>query len=498
MEDASPGMAVNGNGAVEEVAISVAAHSSPVAVRTTGRFDVSTTEDPADESVLETDDNDESLWETVDDDDNDIPFMETEDDDEPVAIMSRPSTATDGICGLFAITITEDPTTYGGFKWMSAETLTESTQLLILFEQGERSFRMEESTQALHLVRVLARFLSNTKCLEELTLSNYWLSSEHMLILEHALLSCSSLSQVMLEDCIVTRDATDVMVRCLRKHTSLQDIHFLKRTCRNVDRASFKPGELYAKIFTDLAEAPPGTGIGELRFRRVPLRSLHVSIFTADDIVRLFRAMVGSSFRLQCLVLNNYEGLIPFCQRNRMQRRNLHIFIPYLVYLQQLFIVGNPIVLFGNSDLLQSLKFNGSLHYIIVENGSSEFWTSSQRRFVSAFCRRNQCLPALLAKDYCRVGISAVMDDENDTLLPTLLTAAQPMHRMAPTFILMGLLSMQEWNGHNLESRDRAEPCEPLEPDEHIDLLNPLDLAESFNSPEHFELVHPLESAELL
>lgn len=213
-------------------------------------------------------------------------------------------------------------------------------------------------------------------------------------------------------------------------------------------------------IFVDPAEASPATGSGELRLHCASLRSLHVRIPYADEISSVFHALVASSSRLRSLRIGydakflwnmekNKPQRIRYLSRekNSMQHRNLHSYIPELVYLESLNVYKDTVRFFKADSLLQALQRNGSIHFISVVTGSTnQFWTSNQRRFISAFCESNRNLPKMLSKIYCRVGIADVSDDVGYALAPILFSAALPMRRMTPTFILMGLISMQEWN----------------------------------------------------
>lgn len=359
---------------------------------------------------------------------------------------ARPAPATDHTSGAFRISSVPQPADKNwGLGWLSAETLVESMKLLNLLVFGERSSSLQASTYATNLVQVLARFFFATQRLEKLELNAYWLSYEHMLILEPALLSCSRLTELSLDGCTIPKDSAVVLARCLRNHPHLRHVRFSEKLhVPRFDHQEAASGEFLSKMFVDPAVASPAPGIDEQRLHRAPLRSFHAGINDADDIASLFQALVTSSSRLNCLRIG-YDGHSdPSREKNGMQ--HLHTYIPELVYLQEFYIYANAVYLFMAESLLQALQRNGSLRHLSVSRVSNRFWTSDQLRFVDAFCWRNVRLPKMLSKGSCRELIDAVSDDEGDALVPTLFSATMPMRRMTPTFILRGLLSMQEWN----------------------------------------------------
>jgi hypothetical protein len=318
------------------------------------------------------------------------------------------------------------------------------------------------------IVEALSVMLQSSVPLEVLKMERVSISRVGMELLAPALEACPSLTELSwagIFDC----EAADSFVRCLRTSRTCTGSG-LHRLCLGGDYQGPLP---FTLILTGLE---PGTA-----YMASSLQSLHLQ-YEFEEIGDLLRGLVMghrlSSLSLYWLTDNSWS--------------QLSLQLPNMLYLCKI-TIANLLQKQGRSRsmamaFVHAMRKNGCLHKVSQVTGYVEYtsgprciqcghrlFTATQLQQIRRYCERNRATRELLQNPNLCDGDDAHGGEAKTPLclFPKLYEVMKPARRMAPNFILMGLLACdrretsirpRDRNKRLLVSRDEpAQESRPLE-----------------------------------
>jgi hypothetical protein len=319
---------------------------------------------------------------------------------------------------------------------LALNQLVAHTRLRRLSITGYRShYHSTELTKiASHhaIVTAVVSMLQSRVPIEVLELIEVSLSQEDTASLVQAMESCPTLAELALKKVSLNDEAKQELVRFLRIGRSSEACS-IRRLC-----LSYLPEAPFPSILTvaDNELQPTTTSIGSrLQALNLPSR--------LEDIDELLNVLVADEHRLSSLSLGSLTDT-SWLQLTRCLPKMVHLREFHFEYLDKTHA--------STSDFVRAMQNNGSLHRVseikargrVVEpQFSADEWQEIQ-----SYCERNHKMRELLQDPYLPCDDTRACDDTREVnaktllaLFPKLFHAMKPAERVAPTYILAGLLA---------------------------------------------------------
>jgi hypothetical protein len=299
-------------------------------------------------------------------------------------------------------------------------------------------FRTADYVEDMSLFSELSTLLCASRTLRQLVLEWFNFSKDAMECLVCGLLASRSIADLSFQHGSFDQAACKEFIRFMQTPKPLA------YSLRSLDLDSWFSSTSVSLLFTvpSTMKALPGPTIGS------SLQSLRLS--GVDDA---FFPTLGN---------NAANILIKSLRIGGLRDEGIHLaYIPRLIHLSGLHVgsvnLDNGDWVFYSNQLLASLKDNGSLRSVSIENivcpveteGDSPFWFPFPcgKEFISRsrqICKRNRAI-----LDLCAQPSRLFADDATDktaalSILPTLCLVSQQAKRMAPTTLLSLLIAMDD------------------------------------------------------
>jgi hypothetical protein len=276
------------------------------------------------------------------------------------------------------------------------------------------------------IVMAVASILKSDVPLKVLKLKEVCVSQQDMQSLVQGLESCSSLVDLTLNGSLLD-EAKQELVRFLRADRAAKACTIRRLCLRDLAEAP----ESFLSVLTVAANElqPATTSVGSC------LQALNLPSWF-EDIDELLNALVASAHRLSSLSLGHLTDT-SWLQLTRCLPSLLHLREFHLEYIYK----GEASTL----EFVRAMQKNGSLHRvseISARSGDEPLFSTEEWQEIQSYCQRNLKMRELLQDPYLpRDDTRDINDKTLLSLFPKLFHAMKPAERVAPTYILAGVLA---------------------------------------------------------
>jgi hypothetical protein len=276
------------------------------------------------------------------------------------------------------------------------------------------------------IVTAVVSMLQSRVPIEVLELIEVSLSQEDTASLVQAMESCPTLAELALKKLSLNDEAKQELARFLRIGRSSEACS-IRRLC-----LSCLPEAPFPSILTlaDNELQPTTKSIGShLQALNIPSR--------LEDIDELLNVLVADEHRLSSLSLGSLTDT-SWLQLTRCLPKMVHLREFHVQYLDKAHA--------STSDFVRAMQKNGSLHRVSEikarSRGVEPLFSADEWQEIQSYCERNHKMRELLQDPYLPCDDTREFNAKTLlALFPKLFHAMKPAERVAPTYILAGLLA---------------------------------------------------------